>query len=614
MKQILPRTLFWQLVLATAAVQTVFLGGFISYIVLSERNVVQERTQQRIVHQLDLISAACVQPLETKDIESLDSVLELSRISSTIEVARVTDLQGHTIAASQNGRDHGLDAPELAVLPHATQQVFKIRNGQTEAVTPILHDNKPIALLWLEPNHSAALSALGTIIRIALSYGVFALLVNIIPIFLLVRSMTKPLRKLREATQSIGRERTLPSGFPLPITTKNEAGELTLSFNTMVGELEAQRGGLLETLALLDSMLGNAPIGFAFFDRDLRHVRLNQFLADMFGGTIEQYVGRRGSELYPASVAEEAERHIASIFETGEGIRNVELSGESPAGSGVQRSWLVHFYPVRTEQDTIRWVGAVVVEITDRLQAEETLRKTEKLAAAGRLAASIAHEINNPLESVTNLLFLLSMHEPMDPEAMAFIETAQGELARVSEITQQMLRFYRQSTFPTSTQVPEVLDAVVSLYQPRMVHLGIEVVRKFGAVPPVFGFGGELRQLFANLIGNAIDAMPDGGKLILRTRAGSGLHPDGSWGNGLRVSVADTGMGMSEETRRRIFEAFFTTKQASGTGLGLWVSDEIVRKHSGTIRAKSVVGVGTCFMVFFPEVEAVNSEQLTANS
>jgi len=203
----------------------------------------------------------------------------------------------------------------------------------------------------------------------------------------------------------------------------------------------------------------------------------------------------------------------------------------------------------------------------------------------------------------------LSIHEPMDPEATAFIETAQAELARVSEITQQMLRFYRQSTFPTSTQVPEVLDAVVSLYQPRLVQFGIEVERRFGAVSPVFGFGGELRQLFANLIGNAIDAMPDGGRLLLRVRAGNGPHSDGSWGRGLRVLVADTGMGMSAETRRRIFEAFFTTKQASGTGLGLWVSDEIVHKHKGTIRVKSRVGEGTCFMVFFPEEQEVGSSE-----
>jgi signal transduction histidine kinase len=243
------------------------------------------------------------------------------------------------------------------------------------------------------------------------------------------------------------------------------------------------------------------------------------------------------------------------------------------------------------------------MEITQRLQAEEALRKTEKLAAAGRLAASIAHEINNPLEAVTNLLYLLQTHPELDSTAREYVSTAQAELARVSEITQQTLRFYRQSTFPVRTQVAEVLDSVLALHQLRLGSARITVERELDPTVALFGFSGELRQLFANLIGNAIDAMVGGGRLIVRARYGTGRSLRGGWCDGVRVTVSDTGTGMSEETQRRLFEPFYTTKDATGTGLGLWVSDEIIRKHSGTARVKSRQGdhSGTTFAIFFPK-------------
>jgi signal transduction histidine kinase len=458
---------------------------------------------------------------------------------------------------------------------------------------------RPIALLWLEPNHALALTATYTIINIAMTYGVFALLANLIPIFLIVRTMIRPLRKLREATQNVVRHPSDDAGFPLPVAINNEAGELTTSFNTMVRELALQRSGLLETLALLDSMLGNAPIGFAFFDPQAQFVRLNDFLADLFRVAVDDSLGRSASDLFPGAMAEQIESRVAEVFRTGLAIRNTELSND--AGQG----FLVHFYPVRT-QSAIRWVGIIVVEVTERLRAEETLRRTEKLAATGRLAASIAHEINNPLEAVTNLLYLLRTHQPMDSTALAFVATAQEELARVSEITQQMLRFHRQSTSPQPTHLVELLESVLKLYQSRIHAANVVVVTRFREKPVVFGFNGEIRQVFANLVGNALDAMSldknvKGGRLFLTVRRGCGRTTDGSWKAGVRICVTDTGTGMSAETLRRVFEAFFTTKQATGTGLGLWVSDEIVRKHAGTLRLRSRQGSGTTFAVFFPE-------------
>ena len=225
-----------------------------------------------------------------------------------------------------------------------------------------------------------------------------------------------------------------------------------------------------------------------------------------------------------------------------------------------------------------------MVEATERKRAEEALRKTEKLAAAGRLAASIAHEINNPLEAVTNLLYLLRHQPSLDEEATGYADLAQQEISRVAEMTQQTLRFYRQSTLPVVANIAELLESVLTLYMGRLVALQIEVSRKIGPDVELYCFSGELRQVFANLIGNAIDAMATGGHLWLSVRR-SRSWVDGT--PGIRLFVADNGCGMTAATRQRIFEPFFTTKETTGTGLGLWVSGEIIAKHNATVRVVS---------------------------
>lgn len=604
MRRILPSTLFGQLLVGTVLAQIVLLGTFVTYLVISQRHIAEERTRQRMGQQLERLAAACSRQLKQGDAASLGEVLELSRIAPTIDVARVTDLAGKTLAVTENGRNRPLDEHETKVLAGAMrQQVFSIGHGELEAVAPLPAGERPVALLWIEPNHMLPLNTLLAILRICLTYGIFALLANIIPIFLIVRTVTKPLQRLRGATRQVVRHQEFDGEFPLPVTTGNEAGDLTASFNTMVEELARQRAGLLETVALLDSMLGNAPTGFAFFDRDLRYVKLNGFLASLFGSSVEQHLGHRATEAQPGPMMEKIEEHLKGVFETGESVRNVEVTAPAPNAPEGQRHWLLHFYPVRLQDDSVKWAGVIVVDITERLQAEEVLRRTEKLAAAGRLAASIAHEINNPLESVTNLLYLLETNKSLDATAGEWVASAQSELARVAEITQQTLRFYRQSTSPTYTDVAETLDSILTLYQGRLHSGRVEVIRKDGHDTRIFAFSGELRQVFANLIGNAIDAMPQGGCLFLRVRCGCGRDADGLWRRGVRITVADTGTGMSKETLDRLFEAFFTTKQATGTGLGLWVSYEILCKHKGAVAVRSRQGAnsGTVFALFLPE-------------
>lgn len=245
-----------------------------------------------------------------------------------------------------------------------------------------------------------------------------------------------------------------------------------------------------------------------------------------------------------------------------------------------------------------REIAAFIVDLTEQKQSQNALRRTEKLAVAGRLAASIAHEINNPLESVTNCLYLLQKSQ-IDDAGRSYLDLAQRELDRVVHITTQTLRFYRQSTRPALVDIHELLATVLALFDLRLRSTGIEVACEYQAVPAVTAYDGEVRQVLANLVGNAVDAMSSGGRLTLRTAATR------DWsGNrrGVSITIADTGHGMDPATRGRLFEPFFSTKGVTGTGLGLWVSQGIIAKHHGRLQIFTRQGEcsGTVFRLFLP--------------
>lgn len=240
-------------------------------------------------------------------------------------------------------------------------------------------------------------------------------------------------------------------------------------------------------------------------------------------------------------------------------------------------------------------------------QRTEALVRSEKLAAMGRLAGIIAHEINNPLEAISNALFLLREHPSLDNEARRFLSLAEQELTRVAHITKQTLSFYRESQEPVSVSIFEVLDNVLELQSHRLRASGIKLDKEFRSSLAIQGYPNELKQVFLNLIGNAIEAMREGGRL--RIRVDEQTEPR-TGRRGVRVSVCDTGSGIDSRYAKRIFEPFFTTKDAKGTGLGLWISRGIVQKYDGTIRFRSlhyVSGQATCFSVFIPSTPAPSS-------
>ncbi|MGC2298477.1 MAG: PAS domain-containing protein, partial [Acidobacteriaceae bacterium] len=237
-------------------------------------------------------------------------------------------------------------------------------------------------------------------------------------------------------------------------------------------------------------------------------------------------------------------------------------------------------------------------DITHLKRTEAALKDSEKLAAVGRLAASIAHEINNPLESVTNLLYLSQTTQNLD-DLHQYLSMAERELRRVSVISTQTLRFYRQTTNPRAVSCRELFDSVLSIHQGRIVNSRIQIEQRLRAQLPIRCFEGEIRQVLMNLIGNAVDAMrATGGRLIIRGREGT-HWPTGS--KGIFLTVADTGSGIDPANLSRIFEPFFTTKGLAGTGLGLWVSRELARKNGGSIESSSPgLDCGATFILTLP--------------
>ncbi len=238
--------------------------------------------------------------------------------------------------------------------------------------------------------------------------------------------------------------------------------------------------------------------------------------------------------------------------------------------------------------DNSRLFHQVQQQLEERARTEVALVKTERLATAGRLAATIAHEINNPLEAVTNLIYLARTASP--GEASRYLQMVEEELARIAHITKMTLGFYRESGAFTPVDIPELMRDVLALYGAKLRVKNIHVQTEVSAPQPVLGSRGELRQVIANLVANAVDVLPPGGTLTLAAR-----DYDGS----VQLRVSDNGPGIPAENLTRIFEAFFTTKEELGTGLGLWVSRQIVEKHGGTINVESTPA-GTSFTVSLP--------------
>ena len=323
----------------------------------------------------------------------------------------------------------------------------------------------------------------------------------------------------------------------------------------------------------------------------------------MFGWKADEIIGKPVLTLIPLELHPDEDLILGKI-RRGERIEHFETVRVRKDGERIFVSLTVS--PVKDATGRIVGAAKIVRNITDRKRSEDALRRAEKMAATGQLAASIAHEINNPLQALSNLLALVSYRASLDDETRRLVGLAQSELGRVAHIARQMLSFYRESPAPIPVKLTELLEDVLELFGARARANEIRIERQYESTGEVHGYPVELRQLFTNLIANAMESMGTRGRL--RIRVAPAVERGAGRRRGMRVTVADNGAGIPAEVRPRIFDPFFTTKSTKGTGLGLWVVQGIVTTHAGSLRLRSRTGArsGTVVSVFLPAESSWN--------
>ena len=333
--------------------------------------------------------------------------------------------------------------------------------------------------------------------------------------------------------------------------------------------------------------LEHVPIAFCIMDREYCITYLNAAALKLAALSGKPHMGASLWDLYPRLIGSETEKNIRRAMEARVAVEFEEFF---PA-PGNETWFQFYVYPQPGE-------GIILYcrNTTQTRKAEQALRRSEQLAAAGRLAASIAHEINNPLEAVTNLLFLAKNDVELSSGSRQLLEIADKELQRLSHIAARSLKFYRQRTAPASVALDEVIDSVIYFHDPSIRLRNIAIERRYSSAPAVLCQPGEIQQVFTNLVSNALDALPDKGRLVVAVRPA----PNHNGQEGVVVTVADNGSGMDRHMFERLFHPFVTTKGEAGTGLGLWVSKGILDNHEARISVRSRSGCGTVFRIFFP--------------
>ena len=346
---------------------------------------------------------------------------------------------------------------------------------------------------------------------------------------------------------------------------------------------------------LLEMFVENAPAGLAMFDRNMCYLRVSKKWNEVTRMEDGEIRGKSHYEHFPDLPEHWKEAHRRGL--AGESLSAEE---EWDAGDGTKRTvrWAIHPWG-----DSGTETGGIIIfseDITQRKQTEQALLRSEKLASVGRMAAVIAHEINNPLAATMNAVYLALNTKDLPDDARRFLEMGDEELKRIAHITRQSLGFYRESNAPARMTVQTVLDSVVNLLASRIKAKHATIERQWEEDVEITAVAGELRQVFSNLLANSLDALDDHGTVKLRVSSGTGLK---NGGRCVRVTVADNGKGIAANLRPHIFEPFFTTKGTIGTGLGLWVTKEIIDKHGGTIQVRSntrELRRGTVFSVVLP--------------
>lgn len=330
----------------------------------------------------------------------------------------------------------------------------------------------------------------------------------------------------------------------------------------------------------------------------------------IFGYTAEEMKGQSIRAIIPPELQDDENRILATIAK-GERIEHFETTRLAKSGQRIDVSLTIS--PVKDEAGRIVGAAKIARDITERKKTEQALRTTERLAAVGRLAATVAHEINNPLEALTNVVYIAKERAVRD-DIREFLGQAEEEIGRIAELTKQTLGFYRETKTATAVKVGSLLTPLIGVFATRARNKGVEICPEVVDDPEITAIPGEIRQVLANLLSNSIDAVTKGGSIRIRISPGNSRHANRT--SGVRITVADSGSGIPAAIREHIFEPFLTTKDV-GTGLGLWVCKNIADKHRGSIRLRSSTVRGkswTVISVFLPSLEQGALQEVAAQA
>jgi PAS domain S-box-containing protein len=336
----------------------------------------------------------------------------------------------------------------------------------------------------------------------------------------------------------------------------------------------------------------------AIISKDLNGIIVtwNQAAERVFGYKAEEVIGKSITILIPPELQGD-EVIILSKIRAGERIEHFQTVRLTKSGEPLDISLTVS--PIKDREGHIIGAAKIARDITHQRHLERILHASERLASVGRLAATIAHEINNPLEAITNFIYLARQQPEISTTTRVYLDTADQELKRVAHIVQQTLGFYRENAHPSTRQVASVIEDVLAIYERKYRHKNIEVVRRVQPGLAISTMQGELKQVLSNIIANAIDASTAGSRIIIRGRLATNPRTGVP---GARITVADFGSGISPQNSLLLFMPFFTTKREIGTGLGLWISRDLLEKRGGNIRFRSrdTAPSGTVMSIYLP--------------
>ena len=548
--------------------------------------------------QAQMIGSNAVSPLIFNDARSAQNTLSAMRASQHVVYAAIYTAKGDFLAGYW--RDQSSAPLPLPSLYPGNGQIAGFEKRMFNLEQEIVFQGKPVGFVYIRSDLGALADRLETYALILVVIVGASLIAALALSRISQRTVSKPILELAETARLVSRERDY--GVRARETgDHDEVALLVDAFNEMLNEIQTRDSALQVSERQFRTMADSIPQMAWIAEADGKLSWYNHRWYDYTGSSPEEMLGWGWEAVHDPALLPEVRRRWRESILTGQPF---EMIFPLRAEDGSFRDFLTLAMPVRDGRGKVaRWFGTNT-DITEQRRSEEALRQTEKLAATGRLAASIAHEINNPLEAVTNLVYLARI-QPANLQK--YLKLADQELDRIAQITKNTLGFYRDTSSPSPVDISEALEEVVALYSRKIHFKGIELQPEYGKGIVISGFPGEIRQIFANLLANAVEALPNSGRLRIRARevpARNGTRPAG-----VQITFLDNGTGIAPERIQKIFEPFYTTKKDVGTGLGLWLTLGLVGKHAGSLRVRSSVKPGhtwTAFSLFLPKLAVVN--------